>query len=68
MAALAELRAEMAQLRAAVAASSGDASTAASTGGVYAYETSSGTRWRFAFRQSDGSMSTDAASSARAPQ
>jgi integrase len=29
----------------------------ASAAGVYPYETSAGTRWRFAFRQSDGSLS-----------
>ena len=27
-------------------------------GGVYAYETAAGTRWRFVFRQSDGSLTT----------
>jgi len=27
-------------------------------GGVYAYETATGTRWRFVFRQSDGSLTT----------
>ncbi len=27
-------------------------------GGVYAYETAAGTRWRFVFRQTDGSLTT----------
>jgi len=56
-AAVAQLRAELNELRDAVARASGDASAVASVGGVYPYETSAGTRWRFAFRQSDGSMS-----------
>jgi hypothetical protein len=54
---VAQLRTELNELRDAVARASGDASAVASAAGVYPYETSAGTRWRFAFRQSDGSLS-----------
>ena len=55
---LAQLRAELDALRATVAGRAGDLPSFAPLSGVYPYETSSGTRWRFAFRQSDGAMSS----------
>jgi hypothetical protein len=54
---LAQLRAELDALRATVAGRASDPPSLAPLSGVYPDETSSCTRWRFAFRQSDGAMS-----------